>query len=57
MIRFLINFLIFGLLFYAIYRFFPDAFETLVSWVHQIFEFIREMVLWLVEKFKSSTNN
>ena len=57
MIRFLINFLLFGLLFYSIYHFFPDAFGTLVNWVQQIFEFIREMVLWLVEKFQTATNN
>lgn len=42
--RFIIGFIFFGLLFYAIWFYFPEAFQTLVSWVAKIFDFIREVV-------------
>lgn len=35
--RFLLNFIFFGLLFYAIYLFFPDAFRWLTSWAESFF--------------------
>ena len=41
--RFILNFIFFGLLFYLIYLFFPDAFNTLLSWVQQIYEFFRDL--------------
>lgn len=53
MIRFLLNFLLFGVLFYVIYLFFPDAFKTLVSWADKVYEFLRDLVLLLVEKYRA----
>lgn len=52
--RFILNFFFFGLLFYLIYLFFPDAFHTLVSWAHQTYEFIRQGVGRLTEGVRST---
>lgn len=43
--RFILNFFFFGLLFYLIYLFFPDAFQTLVSWANQAYSYIRDVFL------------
>lgn len=50
-IRFFINFILFGLLFYLISVFFPDTFHTLVSWVSSLYEFLKGIVLEVVQKF------
>lgn len=52
MLRFILNFFLFGILFYLIYLFFPDAFTTLVSWVTQVYEFLRDLVMQLVGEFQ-----
>lgn len=52
--RFLINFIFFGILFYLIYLFFPEAFATLVSWANHVYVFFRDLILMLVDKFQSS---
>lgn len=43
--RFIFNFIFFGLLFYLISLFFPEAFHTLVGWVANIYEFISNLVM------------
>ncbi|CAF23851.1 unnamed protein product [Candidatus Protochlamydia amoebophila UWE25] len=50
MIRFIFNFILFGILFYLIYLFFPEAFDMLVSWVNQIYIFLREVFIQLSSK-------
>jgi hypothetical protein len=35
--RFLLNFIFFGLLFYGIFLFFPDAFKWLTSWAQSFY--------------------
>jgi len=42
--RFIWNFFFFGILFYLIWMFFPDAFLTLVSWANQVVAFFRELI-------------
>lgn len=42
--RFLINFFVFGFLFFLIYIFFPEAFATLVSWAQSVYDFLRDMI-------------
>ncbi|MCE5318759.1 MAG: hypothetical protein LLG04_15530 [Parachlamydia sp.] len=42
--RFIIGFIFFAILFYAIYVYFPDTFQTMVSWDKTIFDFLRELV-------------
>lgn len=46
--RFILNFIFFGFLFYGIFLAFPDAFFKLVEWTNAIFEFLRDffMALW-----------
>ncbi len=53
MLRFILNFFLFGILFYLIYLFFPEAFQTLVSWAHQVYEFFRDVFAQLSERFRS----
>lgn len=54
--RFILNFIFFGVLFYAIYVAFPDAFHTLVSWADKIYEFLRVILLQLLEKAQQLTH-
>jgi len=55
MIRFIINFILFGLLFYILWRYAPDLFETLVSWVDALFEYLKEGAVWVFEKIRGTT--
>ncbi len=55
--RFIFNFVFFGLLFFLIYRFLPDTFETLVSWADKIFDILRDLVMMAVEKVNALKNN
>lgn len=48
MVRFILNFIFFGVLFYAIYLFFPDAFKTLVVWAKHVYDFIAEVLVGAV---------
>lgn len=44
MIRFIINFILFGLLFYALWLFAPDFFAKLTEWAGALFHYIQELV-------------
>lgn len=59
MLRFIFNFIFFGILFYVIWHFFPDAFETLVKWAQSVYEFIVDIgtrfVEWVSELTKPGT--
>lgn len=55
--RFIIGFIFFGLLFYAIWFYFPETFQTLVSWVAKIFDFIHQAVESIAEKINSNTSH
>ena len=55
--RFIFNFFFFGLLFYIIYLFFPDAFHTLVSMADKSYEFLRDLFQGLVEKIQGTYNH
>lgn len=50
--RFILNFIFFGILFYVIYLFFPEAFSTMVGWAHQVYEFLRDLFLQIAGKFQ-----
>lgn len=52
--RFILGFIFFGLLFYAIWYFFPQAFETLATWAGNIFAFFKDLFNNLAEKFQSA---
>lgn len=49
--RFIFNFIFFGLLFFIIWQYFPDAFSTLVSWATTVFNFLRDIVTTIIHKF------
>lgn len=48
--RFILNFIFFGILFYLIWMFFPDAFLKLVSWADSIVAFFRDLIMGLWSK-------
>lgn len=52
--RFIFNFIFFGILFYLIYVFFPDAFAKLVSWADVIYTFFRDLGIRIMEKIQGS---
>lgn len=48
--RFILNFFFFGLLFYLIWMFFPDAFMTLVGWANHVVIFFRDLIMGITDK-------
>jgi hypothetical protein len=48
--RFILNFIFYGVLFYLIYLAFPDAFFTMVSWAQAVAEFMKDLYMHLAEK-------
>ncbi len=48
--RFIFNFFFFGILFYLIWMFFPDAFKTLMAWADQLVAFFRDFFNSVSEK-------
>ena len=52
--RFILGFIFFGLLFYAIYLFFPEAFQTLAGWAGNVFDFFKTLFTDLSNKFQGS---
>lgn len=48
--RFIFNFIFFGILFYIIWLYFPDAFKTLVDWASNTVAFLKNLVQTAMEK-------
>lgn len=48
--RFIWNFFFFGILFYLIWLFFPDAFLTLVNWADHVVAFFRDLIMGFYNK-------
>lgn len=57
LIRFILNFILFGALFYLIWHFFPDAFTMLVSWVKVLVEFVQQLLTDLFNRLSNSSAN
>jgi len=53
--RFIIGFIFFGLLFYAIWLYFPEAFQILTSWAAAIFDFFKDVIEKITGKADSTT--
>ena len=53
--RFLLNFFFYGLLFYLIWMFFPDAFATLVNWANHVVAYLRELISGISDKVHHQT--
>lgn len=49
--RFILGFIFFGILFYAIWHFFPETFSTLVTWAGNIFQFFGDLIERIIAKF------
>lgn len=52
--RFILNFFFFGILFYLIWMFFPDAFKTLVSWADQVVAFFKGLIQGVSDKMHTA---
>lgn len=52
--RFIFNFILFGVLFFLIWNYFPDAFATLVNVAKVIVEFFKDLFVQLWEKISPS---
>jgi len=57
MIRFIINFILFGLLFYALWLFFPEAFSTLTSWAAALFNWLQDVFHQLSGRIRTDTTH
>lgn len=55
MFRFIFNFIFFGVLFYLIWYFFPDTFNTLVTWTGEAITAVTEWIKVLIAKFQGSS--
>jgi len=53
--RFVFNFIFFGLLFYIIWFYFPEAFQTLVSGASSVYQFLHDLVVAIVDKVRQGT--
>jgi hypothetical protein len=52
--RFILGFIFFGLLFYGIWLYFPEAFDTLVRWASNTFAFFQELFQKATGKIEKS---
>lgn len=57
LLRFVFNFILFGILFFLIWHFFPEAFNTLVSWAASIVDFLDKLFAGLFQKAVESTKD
>lgn len=48
--RFIFNFIFFGILFFIIWQYFPETFHTLVTWASSVFAFLKDLVQSIIEK-------
>lgn len=51
--RFILNFFIFGFIFFLIWHYFPEAFGTLVSWAQTVFDFFRDAFASIRDKINT----
>ena len=49
--KFIFNFILYGIIFYALWLFFPDAFHTLVSWADKTFALIKDLTSQVMERW------
>lgn len=52
--KFVWNFILFGIIFFLIHKFFPTAFETVFSWTDQVYGIIEKFVMALVAKIQAA---
>lgn len=54
--KFIFNFILYGIIFYALWLFFPDAFHTLVSWADKTFALVKDLANQIMERWHLSGN-
>lgn len=52
--RFILNFIFFGLLFYLLWVYFPEAFKTLVQWASAVFNYLQHLFQNVINSVHSS---
>lgn len=50
MLKFIANFIVFGVLFYLIYVYFPDQFHILTTWAESIVNFVKDLFHAVMDK-------
>jgi len=55
--RFIFNFIFFGIIFYLIWRFFPVVIETFTSWLDVLYDYIRDVIMMAVDKIGSMSKD
>ncbi len=55
--RFILNFFLFGFIFFLIWYYFPEAFKTLVGWAEQVWTFILDAVHSVFSKSEAPPAN
>lgn len=53
--RFITYFILYGILFYAIWFFFPDQFAKLVNFTGEVFQFLRGIIAQIIEKLGNTS--
>ena len=48
--RFILNFIFFGIIFFLIWHYMPETFQTLVSWMNKAFLFVQDLITWGIQK-------
>ncbi len=56
MIKFVLNFILFGCIYFLLWRFFPSAFDFLLDWVNQGYEFVATWVEQLIDKSQQANS-
>lgn len=54
--RFILSFIFFGLLFYVISIYFPETFQTLVSWAAKVYNFLFNLISGIIDKINSMSS-
>lgn len=52
--KFILNFFLFGIIFFLISIYFPEAFQTLVSWAQNSYDFVYTGIQTIIEKLSPS---
>ncbi len=52
--RLIIGFFVYGFIFYLLWMFYPEVFQTLVSWAAHVYDFFHQIVQSVMEKLSST---
>lgn len=55
--KFIFNFIFYGVIYFLIYRYLPETFDTLVAWGNSAVDNGHDLLVWAVEKVSSLPKN